>query len=84
MKIVYLVFNCAGLTLAKQPDTHPAARSHSTRMEVKIGWKSLWIEAKTWRSLTSYRHGQNRFNLGENQFPLLPIKIGLHVEKDKI
>lgn len=44
----------------------PARRPPScllTEQGKKIGWKILWVEIKTGRSLTSYHHRQNRLNL---------------------
>jgi len=50
------------------PVPHPAALFlpllHGTGE--KRRWRSSWVTMGTGRSLTSYRHGQNKLPLGEN------------------
>lgn len=54
------------VNFGQQPDAHPATLLLSLLNRCqgeKIEWKSLWVEIKARRSLTSYRHRQSRLDL---------------------
>ena len=74
---------CSGLTLAGCQVPTKAALSLPL-----LNWaggenktKGSWVEIRTGRSLTNYRHRQNRLDLGKNQFNLLLVKSEQDNEK---